>query len=316
MKSYIFRFLKQFDMFPKVPNNVKIKSNATGILSIISYAIIGILIFNEAYNFMNPNWVSHVDVDTVKAGVLPNIYINVDITFPNMKCADFGFDVTEITGSLQLGVTEGIKFDDRLFGGCRMHGTMKVSRVSGEFHVAFGKIAYRQQRTNQVITATQKHTQMHTHQFTMQEMKSFNPTHFINNLAFSNTPSYTTHAGETPLNGKEYTLKGYDNARYTYYINVIPTLNKYPTHTTRSYQLSINERFVPVTYGPTFTQPGVFFKYELSPYIVINEMMDHSFAHSIASTAAIIGGVWIIFGWISRFLNRKTEEQTAVSELQ
>ncbi|KAL7714200.1 Uncharacterized protein QTN25_008268 [Entamoeba marina] len=299
------RFLRSVDLFPKVPNNMKIKSNTSGMFSMVSYIIIGILAFSEMYNFMNPQWVSHVDVDTVKAGVLPNIYINVDITFPKMKCSDFGLDITEITGSLQLGVTEGVKFDDLLFGGCRMHGVMKASRVSGEFHVAFGKIAFQQQRTNQVITATQKHTQGHTHQFTMQEMRIFNPSHSISYLSFGNAPSTSSYSGETPLNGKKFTLENFDNARYTYYINVIPTLHKYATHTVRSYQLSVSERNVGITYGPSFAQPGVYFKYELSPYIVINEMTDHSLAHSFASTAAVIGGVWIIIGWISRFSNKK-----------
>lgn len=303
----IANFLAKIDLFPKVPDNVKIKSNATGTLSILSYVIIGILILSEVSNYLSPHWISHVDVDTVKAGVLPNIYINVDMTFPDMKCSDFGLDVTEITGSLQLGVTEGVKFDDKLMGGCRMHGVMKASRVSGEFHVAFGKIAFQAQRTNQVITATQKHTQGHIHQFTMQEMKSFKASHKIHHLSFSNKPNALTRASETPLNGKEFKLEGYDNARYTYYINVIPILYKYPTHTVRSYQLSVNERNIPVTYGPIFAQPGVFFKYELSPYIVINELSEHSLSHSLASTAAIIGGVWIIFGWISKLLNKKTE---------
>lgn len=307
--------LQWVDIFPKVQENVKIRSNATGFLSVISYTLIIVLVLSEAYNFMFPQWVSHVDVDTVKAGVLPNIYINVDMTFPKMKCSDFNLDVTEITGSLQLGVTDGIKFDDKLFGGCRMHGVMKVSRVSGEFHIAFGKIALQQERTNQIITATQKHTQGHTHRFTPTELRTFNPSHRIDFLAFSNTPKAPVHSGDVPLNGREFTLNGYDNARQTYYLNVIPTLFKYPTHSVRSYQISVSERNIPVTYGPTFAQPGVFFKYELSPYIVINEMNDHSLAHTLASTATIIGGVWIIIGWVSKFFNSKREVLTSVVEM-
>ena len=246
MLHKIKQFLAKCDMFPKVGENVKIKSEATGVLSIISYIIIGILIFSEVANYLSPHWVSHVDVDTVKAGVLPNIYIHIDMSFDKMKCSDFGLDVTEITGSLQLGVTEGVKFEDKLLGGCRMHGIMKASRVSGEFHVAFGKIAFQQQRTNQVITATQKHTQGHIHQFTMKEMHSFNPTHKIHHLSFSNQPVVTHYPGETPLNGKDFRVENADNARITYYINVIPTVFRYPTHDIRTYQLSINERNIPL----------------------------------------------------------------------
>ncbi|EDR27547.1 hypothetical protein, conserved [Entamoeba dispar SAW760] len=312
----IQQVLKECDIFLKVPEKLKITTNTTKLFSVISYIIIGLLVFSETYNFLNPQWVSHVDVDTVKAGVLPNMYINIDITFPKMKCDDFGLDVTEITGSLQLGVTDGIKFDNRLLGGCRMHGTMKVSRVSGEFHVAFGKISFRQGRLNQFITATQKHTQGHIHQFTIQEMKSFNPTHYINHLSFSNTLGSTVHSGETPLNGKEFTLNGFDNARKTYYINVIPTLFKYPSYTLRTYQLSVSERDIPVTYGASFAQPGVFFKYELSPYIVINEMNDHSFAHSLASVGAIVGGVLIIIGWLSKLFDSNRELVTSVVEME
>ena len=134
-------------------------------------------------------------------------------------------------------------------------------------------------------------------------MRAFNPSHSIAALSFSNVKG-GSHWTASPLAGKRFDLTDADNARVTYYIDVIPTLHVYGTRSVRSYELSVSERRVPVTYGPTFVQPGVFFKYELSPYIVVNEMEQRSLAHALASLAAVVGGVFVITGWVSALLTR------------
>jgi hypothetical protein len=96
-------------------------------------------------------------------------------------------------------------------------------------------------------------------------MRNFNTSHVVNHLSF----------------GREYWGKEYPldhtrrvvttgSARYLYYINIVPTTYiDSQGYSMNSEQFSFTEHTVPVDFsGPRFWQPGVFFKYEISPYMI------------------------------------------------
>lgn len=82
--------------------------------------------------------------------------------------SDFGLDVVDITGELQLGAESEVLKIPEPGGGCTMKGTMiahkvqefessveTICQVDGEFHMAFGRIAKAAPGQHTRLTATQ-----------------------------------------------------------------------------------------------------------------------------------------------------------------
>lgn len=104
---------------------------------------------------------------------------------------DFGLDVMDVTGELQLKVEDKIAFQPvgrNGASGCRLVGTMYPHKVNGEFHVAFGKVAVLPRTTGNKMTGNQKQVVGHTHRFSFAEMKWFDPSHIIDRLSFGYHP--------------------------------------------------------------------------------------------------------------------------------
>ena len=200
-----------------------------------------------------------------------------------------------------------------------MSGTLKAHRVDGEFHIAFGRIAKASPRSFDSITATQRQVTGHMHQFTPYEMMVFNASHTINHISYGE-PQKTDlfsrllsvkkalqslygseffASGEHPMDGTEYIVKK-DSARIMYFIKVVPTTYVHSDgKVVESYQISHKVQYTPIVYGPVFKQPGIFFRYELSPYHVTSVQKTTTFAHMFSSCCAIVGGVFVVLGFVS-----------------
>ena len=249
------------------------------------------------------------------------LHINLDITLPGMTCDQFGLDVADITGDLQLGADRDIKKAPLWASkkGCRMSGTLKAHRVDGEFHIAFGRIAKASPRSFDSITATQRQVTGHMHQFTPYEMMVFNASHTINHISYGEPQktdllsrllsvkkalrsiygSDSFAGGEHPMDGTAFTVKK-DTARIMYFIKVVPTTYVHADgRVTESYQISHKVQYTPIVYGPVFKQPGIFFRYELSPYHVTSVQKKTTFTHMFSSCCAIVGGVFVVLGFVS-----------------
>ena len=204
-----------------------------------------------------------------------------------------------------------------------MSGTLKAHRVDGEFHIAFGRIAKASPRSFDSITATQRQVTGHMHQFTPYEMMVFNASHIINHISYGEPQRSDFLArllsvkkvlgslygsgddfagGEHPMDGTQYIVT-HDTARIMYFIKVVPTTFVHADgRVVESYQMSHKVQYTPVVYGPVFKQPGIFFRYELSPYHVTSIQKKTSFAHMFSSCCAIIGGVFVVLGFVSSFV--------------
>lgn len=200
-----------------------------------------------------------------------------------------------------------------------MSGTLKAHRVDGEFHIAFGRIAKASPRSFDSITATQRQVTGHMHQFTPYEMMVFNASHTINHISYGE-PQKTDllsrilsvkkalqslygseffSNGEHPMDGTEYIVKK-DSARIMYFIKVVPTTYVHSDgKVVESYQISHKVQYTPIVYGPVFKQPGIFFRYELSPYHVTSVQKTTTFTHMFSSCCAIVGGVFVVLGFVS-----------------
>eukprot|EP00727_Mastigamoeba_balamuthi_P004270 m51a1_g13840 hypothetical protein (369) ;mRNA; f:519191-520479 len=314
-----------FDMFPKLHQDLKVRRATGGLMSLLTFAVMTFLLLDEVSDYFTTEWTSVIGVDTSAAG--GDVFINADITFWGMRCDQFGLDVVDVTGDLQLGVEDSLQHTPIGTTGCNMFGSMRAHRVDGEFHVAFGRLALEAPNQKHKVTATMQHSTAHVHRFSMAEIGFFNASHTVHHLSFSHEPISpkasarwrTMQAGgagrslfalaypdtvDHPMDGVE-KIVTHDTARFTYFIKVVPTTWIYSTGSRfSSYQLSHKEHTVPIVIGPSFKQPGVFFRYELSPYKVTNVENYKPFTHFFASLCAIVGGVFVVMGIVSNAVER------------
>jgi len=169
--------------------------------------------------------------------------------------------------------------------GCVIWGTAHVSRVAGNMHVALGG-----------GHAGLFHTS-HVHRFTMDEIVRFNPSHTIHYLTFE-APH---HVIVPPLNGVSKMVLG--AAHIQYFIKIVPTeIVDTDGKITESAQYSVTEDVRAVTVMPFMMQmtshmiPGVFFVYDMSPFMVQITRWRTSFISFLTSVCAMIGGVVTITG--------------------
>lgn len=313
--------LHRFDIFPKFEYGTTLKRGESGLVTLLGFALIAVLLFDELQSYWAGGWVSTIGVDT--RGVEGEIAISLDVSFPGMACDMFGLDLMDVTGELQLGADAAIRKRATGPRGCRMDGHLRAHKVDGEFHVAFGRIAKAPVHQRQRLTATQQQQTGHVHQFTPQELSWFNASHVIHHVSFSSaehaalvdkfahligaaldkvTPAALLHPGavDHPMDGVVHIVT-HDTARFMYHIKVVPTTFVYSSgRVVHTYQISHKEHVLPIVVKPgSFRQPGVFFRYEISPYQVTVTQQSESLAHVLASCCAIIGGVFTVVGFVS-----------------
>jgi hypothetical protein len=167
--------------------------------------------------------------------------------------------------------------------GCRMTGTLEVSKVAGNFHFAPGK--------------TFSQVGIHIHDLIILQRTDYNVSHTINHLSFGR--KYPGRVN--PLDGVERTCD-VRSGMYQYFIKVVPTTYEYKNGTKVSTnQFSSTEHFRKLE-GMARGLPGVFFFYDLSPIMVTVAERKNSFLHFITGLCAIVGGVFTVTGIIDSFI--------------
>jgi|EP00161_Ancyromonas_sigmoides_P023189 hypothetical protein len=187
--------------------------------------------------------------------------------------------------------------------GCRIHGTINVQRVAGNFHFAPGK--------------SFQHAQFHVHDFmSLGDASKYNMTHKIYSLSFGE--HYTDLVDKLPL---------HDEVRipqvpgmFQYYVKVVPTEHRLSDgHVGRSNQYSYTEHFKPASpHAAGRTLPGVFFIYDISPILVVYSRTGKSFLHFITQLCAVVGGVFTVAGMTDAVVyktQRVIAEKRAVGKL-
>jgi hypothetical protein len=85
-----------------------------------------------------PPQTSHVSVFVSKN---PHLLTRFDFTLPGLNCDEFGLDFIDVSGELSLEVSTDIQKQQLGIKSCRVHGVHVINKVSGEFHIAFGRQA-------------------------------------------------------------------------------------------------------------------------------------------------------------------------------
>jgi len=286
------KMLMWFDVFPKLSEDIKIKTTFSGAVTVTVVTLLTILFCVEFYEYIRLDLQSDVGVDLTWR---EKLVINFDVTFPALACDNFGVDIVDSAGEQSLEVTQNIvkkhtskgKEQDTFRLGCKANGILKVNKVRGEFHIAFGREAQ---------SASGLGGGGHIHRFTPQELFTFNCSHVINRLSFGEDFPGVVQ----PLDGtKKVVTKGL--GRYQYFIQVVPTIYKYQNGkqlVTNQYSVTEHTLLVDPTKG-SFKQPGLYFKYELSPYTVTYTEYNKPFSHFLIRMCALIGGIYTVAGMIS-----------------
>mmetsp|Transcript_16272 Transcript_16272/g.27496 ORF Transcript_16272/g.27496 Transcript_16272/m.27496 type:complete len:415 (-) Transcript_16272:109-1353(-) len=187
--------------------------------------------------------------------------------------------------------------------GCMVSGTMSVNKVAGNFHIAHGESIVRDGR--------------HIHQFNPALAPKFNVSHTIHSVSFGEKyPSMPAN----PLDGASKIIGADENTGlYQYFVRVIPTIytNEYGyKHYTNQY--TITDRFRPLTIPKAPSNglpgnvekpqeavlPGIFFVYELSPFMIEASRNRIPLLHLFTKICAIVGGVFTVLGVIDSILFR------------
>jgi hypothetical protein len=96
--------LKQFDVYSKVHDDYRVKTQSGGVISVISMIIMTGLFTSELSDYMTTEVVDHIMVDTTLNQKLP---IGLNLTFPHLRCDEVSVDTVDSMGENQVNVVGG-----------------------------------------------------------------------------------------------------------------------------------------------------------------------------------------------------------------
>ena len=376
----LVRSLKTLDVYPKTEDDIAIHTGSGGAISLISFAIILLLVLSETYHFLSVTTVHSIRVDTRPSAQLQ---IHFDITFHALRCSETTIDVMDVSGEVQVATQAnihrirldskgnrigrdeyedhahdneairpqmnpmlaalGIGFPPQGMGGpdthtdqrgegCNVVGVLQVNKVAGNVHVALGgqhshpeshpdgeqapsgpglpsNTHDHPSHPSQPTHRASHPQQQHIHQFMIHEMLAYNCSHRINHLSFGES----IPGASNPLDGVEQVIpRGAGTAHMQYFLKIVPTTYQSSFgYVVESNQFSATQQTQLITMNDAFRQgqgggdgriPGVFFVYDLSPFMVSMVDKRMPFSTWITSLFAIVGGVVTVAGVIDSML--------------
>jgi len=313
-KTRFWRGLKNFDFFPKAAEEVKDQTSAGGLVSLLGAIVIVILLVGETQDYFSPTTQHSVWVDSSIGGEM-SIYFDFSLT--SLKCDEIQLDLVDETGGHKpvTGIAyrpiDGEKDWDngwlhQTFGrrgffagppetmtGCSVSGSILADKTKGNLHIAAG------------ISSGQGHAD-HTHHIHRLQPKditsTYNVTHRINWLNFG--PTFP--GKNSPLVGTKFFHEEKTNYQINYLLKLVPTVYEDSNgHQKDSYQYSVSEHRSVVDYTKqNFPLPGVFFKWDVSAYVIKQSETGTSFARFLIRVSAVLGGTFVVLGLVLRTLNR------------
>lgn len=185
--------------------------------------------------------------------------------------------------------------------GCRISGTMRVSKVAGNWHIAHGESIVRDGK--------------HIHQFIPSEAPGFNVSHTIHSVSFGDPyPAMPAN----PLDGIAGPVTHeVGTGLFQYFIRIIPTVYSDGYRKIYTNQYTITKAFKPLQLPDIHANPsggnaqplsavlpGIFFVYDLSPFMVEVQCNRAPLSHLFTKLCAIVGGVLSLTGVVDGSLYR------------
>ncbi|GJQ67781.1 hypothetical protein Trydic_g16570 [Trypoxylus dichotomus] len=172
----------------------------------------------------------------------------------------------------------------RSYDACRIHGSLTLNKVSGNFHITAGR--------------SLSIPRGHIHISSFMSDKDYNFTHRINRFNFGDPSPGIVH----PLEGDE-TIASENMVLYQYFIEVVPTTVKTFLTTVDTYQYSVKELSRPIDHNKgSHGMPGIFFKYDVSALKVHVIQERENVGMFLAKLCSIIGGIYVCSSIINSFI--------------
>lgn len=97
--------LESFDLYQKVQTEEAVQTTSGATVSLVSLAVIVILVLSEVSGYVFPRRQEHMEVDK---GIEGKLRINFDISFPALNCAETNIDAMDVAGEQQNGLDHDI----------------------------------------------------------------------------------------------------------------------------------------------------------------------------------------------------------------
>ena len=334
--TQIIRRVRALDVvYPKAEEEALTHTSSGASLTLLTLVLSTLLFLSEFYTYMSASYTHSIHVDTSLAHRIPIIF---NITFPHLQCSLTAIDVMDVSGEVQVdahtniyrtrlsntGTKIGAPFDslhtsesteghiehrmDRRGEGCLVSATLAVNKLAGNVHIALG--------------ASHAHDSgggsgggggggKHMHQFNLPEVLHFDASHRIIDFRFGEEIPTAIY----PLDNTANIISPpYSSAHFQYFIKIVPTTYTSSRNiTTRTHQYSVTSQTHYIggpMMGLTGGQqriPGVFFVYDLSPFMVHVREKRVGLGQFLVSVCAIVGGVVTVAGIISSCVHYGTK---------
>jgi hypothetical protein len=338
----VFGTLKKFDVYAKVHDDYKVKTDSGGCVSLVSLLFMGFLFLNELSTYLTVEIIDHIVVDTTLNQKLP---ISLNITFPHLRCDEVSVDTVDSAGENQIGVhgtlhqielnAEGERAkprapvgddeclscleaeeEDRCCNTCQELKDAYSEKGLPYFHVmdtapqckdsqgcqVFGDVLVNKVGGNVHVALGKSTIRDGKH------VHEFN----IRDVSDGFNTSHIIHKARfgssvagiaSPLEGTSRIVRA-GAGMFHYYIKLVPTLfaGRDGNVYTNQYAVTDSAKNVMVKKGELTGLPGIFLVYEFNPFMVEKVEKIVPFSHFLTQVCAIIGGVFTTAGLVDDFI--------------
>ncbi|KAF9948981.1 hypothetical protein BGZ72_009147 [Mortierella alpina] len=307
---------KEFDAFPKVESGFVKRTGSGGILTLVVTAILCILVVGEIsdyfttrndYKFLVDPLVSHdlqINLDITIA--MPCDALTLDLRdiadvelrlsasdqvqkipthfsvgsathYDRLRKDDLNVQKLIKAASRTAALEQASKYGDTDFKACRIAGSFKANKLSGNMHITAVGHGYPGAHVDHGV---------------------MNMTHKIDELSFG-------ELYPTIVNPLDDSFEISDNAfeAFQYFLVVVPTIYVDRSNKellTNQYSVSEYRR----AFGEHMGYPGLFFKYDFEPMtLMITEVSSMSLGHLLVRLAGLVGGYYVTAGMVHKVLS-------------
>mmetsp|Transcript_147652 Transcript_147652/g.375094 ORF Transcript_147652/g.375094 Transcript_147652/m.375094 type:complete len:379 (-) Transcript_147652:60-1196(-) len=334
--------LKSIDIYTKVEDDCMQKSQTGGVVTLAASIIMCMLFWNVLVENSTVEVVDRFFVDT---RLKQKLNININVTFPQIRCIDIAVDAVDGTGDGQVDVHYGmdryqlnnagrplpeidpatgncypcIEAEDEEheccgtceklknaydakqleFGdlgrtapqcvnavGCRLSGSIKVSKVSGNVHLTVRRSAVKDWK--------------HLLELHPGQEVALNTSHEIDMIKFGDS----VPGMHGPLDGTAKVVR-HGAYMFHYYFKLVPMVYKDLKGNwihTHEYSVSQSSRNALVRGHELTGLPGIFLIYDFNPFLVVREERAMPFVRFLTQVCAIIGGAFSVASMLEMLL--------------
>eukprot|EP00439_Symbiodinium_sp_Y106_P077630 s1339_g16.t1 len=324
-KSGALETLRKFDVYNKVHEDYMQKRQLGGAVTLVTCAILAMLVYCEVCEFFSVEVLHSITVDTNIDRKLP---ISLDITFPHLRCSEVSVDTVDSAGDTQVDAHGGLDMLNLDAAGKISAGDPVASK--GDCWPCLEAEDTQHKCCNSCQELEDAYNDkglpyFHVLDTAMQCKSSIGCR--IRGKVVVNKVSGNIHVAlgkSVRRDGKlvhEFNIEdigdGFNTSHhihsitYHYYVKLVPTvyISRWGTTTyTNQYSVTDSARNVQVREGELSGLPGVFLVYDFSPFLMQQTEQVKPWSYVFTSMCAIVGGAFSVATLVEMALSGAREE--------